>query len=164
MGILKNSYLSRMRGGESVSQSPLKDRAFSTFQDQNPPFELRRKMGFRLRQKPVMAVFRDWWRGRLPSEGKGHTFESCRARQCPFVSQDDVPPARLDRSCEILIRAGVIAPEISVLAAQNTRDRRTRACLPSASASASRSPPERASAFGLLTGAGICGYPLEPFR
>jgi hypothetical protein len=100
----------------------------------------------------------------LPSEGKGHTFESCRARQCLFVLQDDVPPARLDRSCEILIRAGVIAPEISGLAAQNTRDRRTRACLPSASASASRSPPERASAFGLLTGAGICGQPLEPFR
>src|SRR5713226_2161594 len=81
-----------------------------------------------------------------------------------FVLQDDVPPAQLDRSCEILIRAGVIAPEISVLAAQNTRDRRTRACLPSASASASRSPPERASAFGLLTGAGIRGQPLEPFR
>src|SRR5260370_33981984 len=73
-------------------------------------------------------------------------------------------PAQLDRSCEILIRAGVIAPEISVFAARNTRDRRTRACLPSASASASRSPPERASAFGLLTGAGICGHPLEPFR
>ena len=27
-------------GGESVSQSPLKDNAFSTFLDQNPPFEL----------------------------------------------------------------------------------------------------------------------------
>jgi hypothetical protein len=27
-------------GGESVSQSPLKDKAFSTFLDQNPPFEL----------------------------------------------------------------------------------------------------------------------------
>jgi hypothetical protein len=32
-------------GGESVSQSLLKDRAFSTFLDQNPPFELRPKMG-----------------------------------------------------------------------------------------------------------------------
>jgi hypothetical protein len=30
-------------GGESVSQSPLKDQAFSTFLDQNPPFELRPK-------------------------------------------------------------------------------------------------------------------------
>jgi hypothetical protein len=30
----------RTNGGESVSQSPLKDKAFSTFQDQNPPFEL----------------------------------------------------------------------------------------------------------------------------
>jgi hypothetical protein len=27
-------------GGESVSQSPLKNNAFSTFLDQNPPFEL----------------------------------------------------------------------------------------------------------------------------
>ena len=26
-------------------------------------------------------MFRDWGRGRLPSEGKGHTFESCRVRQ-----------------------------------------------------------------------------------
>src|SRR6266478_8172074 len=113
-------------------------------------------------QIPSAVDSRVGWR--LLSEGKGHTFESCRARQCLFVLQDDVPPAQLDRSCEILIRAGVIAPEISGLAAQNTRDRRTRACLPSASASASRSPPERASAFGLLTGAGIRGQPLEPFR
>jgi hypothetical protein len=28
-------------GGESVGQLPLKDKAFSTFPDQNPPFELR---------------------------------------------------------------------------------------------------------------------------
>jgi hypothetical protein len=26
---------------------------------------------------------------------QGHTFESCRARQCLFVLQDDVPPAQL---------------------------------------------------------------------
>jgi hypothetical protein len=31
------------RGGEGVSQSPLKGRAFSIFLDQNPPFELRRQ-------------------------------------------------------------------------------------------------------------------------
>ena len=43
----------RRAGGEGVSQSPLKDQAFSTFQEQYPPFELRRNMGFRLRQKPV---------------------------------------------------------------------------------------------------------------
>jgi hypothetical protein len=30
----------RQIGGESVSQSPLKDQAFSIFLDQNPPFEL----------------------------------------------------------------------------------------------------------------------------
>ena len=35
-------------GGESVSQSPLKDKAFSTFFDQNPPFELLSEMGFAL--------------------------------------------------------------------------------------------------------------------
>ena len=33
-------------GGESVSQSPLKDKAFSSFLDQNPPFALRLKMSF----------------------------------------------------------------------------------------------------------------------
>src|SRR5882724_4875907 len=33
-------YISITYGGESVSQSPLKDNAFSTFLDQNPPFEL----------------------------------------------------------------------------------------------------------------------------
>jgi hypothetical protein len=33
-------YISIGYGGESVSQSPLKDQAFSTFLDQNPPFEL----------------------------------------------------------------------------------------------------------------------------
>jgi hypothetical protein len=32
-------------GGESVSQPPLKDKAFSTFLDQNPPFELRPENG-----------------------------------------------------------------------------------------------------------------------
>ena len=32
-------------GGEGVSQSPLKDKAFLTFRDQNPPFELPPKAG-----------------------------------------------------------------------------------------------------------------------
>src|SRR5216684_434079 len=32
-------------GGESVSQLPLKDKAFLTFLGQNPPFELRPKTG-----------------------------------------------------------------------------------------------------------------------
>jgi hypothetical protein len=32
--------LRKAAGGESVSQSPLKDKAFLTFLDQNPPFEL----------------------------------------------------------------------------------------------------------------------------
>jgi hypothetical protein len=41
------------RGGEGVSQSRLKDQAFSTFLDQNPPFELPPENGFRLRKKPV---------------------------------------------------------------------------------------------------------------
>src|SRR6266481_2267923 len=38
-------YISIGYGGESVSQSPLKYKAFSTFLDQNPPFELRPKNG-----------------------------------------------------------------------------------------------------------------------
>jgi hypothetical protein len=36
----KLHYISITYGGESVSQSLLKDKAFSTFLDQNPPFEL----------------------------------------------------------------------------------------------------------------------------
>jgi hypothetical protein len=47
-------------GGESVSQSPLKDQAFSTFLDQNPPFELQPENGFRLRQKPVPPNGSSW--------------------------------------------------------------------------------------------------------
>jgi hypothetical protein len=39
----------QLDGGERVSQPPLKDKAFSTFLDQNPPFELRRKPAFCLR-------------------------------------------------------------------------------------------------------------------
>jgi hypothetical protein len=41
---------------ESVSQSLLKDKAFSTFLDQNQPFELRPEMGFRRRQKPAQPM------------------------------------------------------------------------------------------------------------
>jgi hypothetical protein len=37
---------SMLYGGESVSQSPLKDQAFSTFLDQNPLFELPPENGF----------------------------------------------------------------------------------------------------------------------
>jgi hypothetical protein len=43
-------------GGEGVSQPPLKDNAFSTILDQNLPLELRREVGFRLRQN----LFRQW--------------------------------------------------------------------------------------------------------
>jgi hypothetical protein len=45
-------------GGESVSQLPLKDKAFLTFLDQNPPFALRPKKVFRPRQKPVAPLAR----------------------------------------------------------------------------------------------------------
>jgi hypothetical protein len=38
-------YISITYGGESVSQLPLKDKAFLTFPDQNPPFELPPKAG-----------------------------------------------------------------------------------------------------------------------
>jgi hypothetical protein len=40
------SLIDKQWGGESVSQSPLKDKAFSTFLGQNPPFELLAEMGF----------------------------------------------------------------------------------------------------------------------
>jgi hypothetical protein len=45
-------------GGEGVSQSPLKHKAFSTLLGQNLPFELRRKMGFRLQQIACRAPHR----------------------------------------------------------------------------------------------------------
>jgi hypothetical protein len=41
-------------GGESVSQPPLKDKVFSTFLDQKPPFELRPENGVSPPTKPVM--------------------------------------------------------------------------------------------------------------
>jgi hypothetical protein len=44
----KLPYISISYGGESVSQSPLKDKAFSALLDQNPPFELRPEKGVRL--------------------------------------------------------------------------------------------------------------------
>src|SRR5260370_29326421 len=75
---------SGMSGGEGVSQSPLKDGAFSTFQEQNPPFELRRKMGFRLRQKPV------------PPNGPSSTTVPSsdeRKANCRGSAQPDRPPA-----------------------------------------------------------------------
>jgi hypothetical protein len=77
-------------GGESVSQSPLKEKVFPTFLNQNPPFEQRPEKGIPPSTKACNAVFRDWWRGLLPSEGKGHTFESCRVRQLSFIFQRDV--------------------------------------------------------------------------
>jgi NAD(P)-dependent dehydrogenase (short-subunit alcohol dehydrogenase family) len=42
-------------GGESVSQLPLKDNAFSTFPGQNPPFELRPENGVSLPTKACSA-------------------------------------------------------------------------------------------------------------
>jgi hypothetical protein len=42
-------YTGEQRGsGEGVSQRPLKDKVFSTFPGQNPPFELRPKKGIGL--------------------------------------------------------------------------------------------------------------------
>src|SRR5712691_9990378 len=74
----KTSLESIGYGGESISQPPLKDKVFSTFLDQNPPFELRSEIGVSPPTKACSAVVRDWWRRRLLSEGKGHTFESRR--------------------------------------------------------------------------------------
>jgi hypothetical protein len=48
--------LNVFRGGESVSQPPLKDKAFLAFPDQNPPFELRPENGFSQRQGPVLPM------------------------------------------------------------------------------------------------------------
>lgn len=43
-----NAYVQKAGGGESVSQFPLKGKAFLTFEGQNPPFELRPKTGVSL--------------------------------------------------------------------------------------------------------------------
>ena len=47
---------------------------------------------------------------RLPSRGKGRSFEIMSARQFLFVLHDDVPSAQLDRSCDIHIRTGLSRP------------------------------------------------------
>jgi hypothetical protein len=44
----KSQHIVQKAGGESVSQLPLKDKAFLIFLGQNPPFELRRKLALRL--------------------------------------------------------------------------------------------------------------------
>jgi hypothetical protein len=50
-------YISIGSGGESVSQPPLKDKAFSTFLGQNPPFEPRPNNGV----SPIdRSPFRQW--------------------------------------------------------------------------------------------------------
>ena len=67
----KISLESEGYGGEGVSQPPLKEKVFSTFLDQNPPFELRPENGFRFRQKPVMRCSAIGGAGVLPSEGEG---------------------------------------------------------------------------------------------
>jgi len=54
---------------ESVNP-PLKDKVFSTFLNQNPPFELRPENGVSPPTKACNAVFRDWWRRRLPPKAK----------------------------------------------------------------------------------------------
>jgi len=51
----KFPYISITYGGESVSQLPLQDNAFSTFLDQNPPFELRPENGVSLPTKACSA-------------------------------------------------------------------------------------------------------------
>jgi hypothetical protein len=67
-------YISMGYGGESVSQSQLKDNAFSISLHQNPPFELPPKMEFRLRQNcpaqwPVIdnTAIKRLAKGKLPS-------------------------------------------------------------------------------------------------
>lgn len=94
----------RAYGGESVSQSSLKDQVFSTFPDQNPPFELPPEWNFAFdkslsrpmdghrqqchqatSERQIAVAPLSLGRGRLPSEGEGHTFESCRVRHfCHF--------------------------------------------------------------------------------
>jgi hypothetical protein len=54
---LKDYGAVKYGSGESVSQSLLKDRVFSTFLDQNPPFELRRLRSLQLRSNSDIREF-----------------------------------------------------------------------------------------------------------
>jgi hypothetical protein len=91
-------------GGEGVSQSLLKDQAFLTFPDQNPPFELppenwrfvsdlfmecivaHPSTGPTLRFPSAVDSRVDW---RSPSEGKGHTFRIVSGAPNFIVLQPD---------------------------------------------------------------------------
>jgi len=58
-------------GGESVSQLPLKDKAFLTFLGQNPPFELRSKTGV---SPPIFGIHlgsSKYWPNPSISDGGG---------------------------------------------------------------------------------------------
>lgn len=67
-------------GGEGVSQPPLKDKAFSTFLDRNPPFGLRRPQNaISPWPQPVPPTAHH----RRKRHQATHTFESCRAAISP---------------------------------------------------------------------------------
>ena len=87
-------YFNRIWRRECQS-TRIEDKAFLIFLGQNPPFELRPKTGV---SPPIFSWNPSWLiqilanpsisvgggqqvRWRLLSEGKGHTFESCRVRQ-----------------------------------------------------------------------------------
>ena len=90
----KNLNYSMGYGGESVSQLPLKDKAFLTLLGQNPPFELRPKTGTSppsfhgihrgsSNYWPNPSIFvgsgKQVWLA-FAVRRQGHTFESCRVR------------------------------------------------------------------------------------
>ena len=89
----KFSLYFNMTGGEGVSQSPLKDKAFSTFPDRNPPFEPRPE---NCNFAPDHKLFRQWpvidenaikgltcsnRVGRVRTRGLGHSFHRKEARR-----------------------------------------------------------------------------------
>jgi hypothetical protein len=80
LGLIACEFTRRIRGieqygGESGSQSSLKDQAFSTFLDQNPPFELPPENGISPSTKacPVQWTVIDYSATKRLAKGKLHT-------------------------------------------------------------------------------------------
>ena len=121
-------YISIGYGGESASQSPLKDKGFSTFRGQNPPFELPPENGISpstkacLAQWPVIdnSAITRLAKGKLRRTAQPGAWAFALRRQRSHVRIVSGPPvsscfptrcARSDRNCSSVSFARVSANE-----------------------------------------------------
>jgi hypothetical protein len=95
-------------GGESVSQSPLKDKAFSTFLDQNPPFELPQKRNSALDK----SLFRPMARHRQHRHQATSERQIAGAPLSSAVSQGNVARSKEAR-CGV-VAAGLATPHFAI--------------------------------------------------